>query len=92
MGWYSGSGFQQAVPVRALTGSEGGRMNARSSTSPLHSLQTFPGPGSWEPARDFRRTYRFADGVRVMVCTYDTVVWIYPDGRRIQSRRLGADG
>jgi hypothetical protein len=67
-------------------------MNAPGSGSPVQSFQSYPGLGSREPARGFRRTYRFADGVRVRVCARDTVVWIYPDGRRIRSRTLGVDG
>ena len=35
--------------------------------------------------RNQRRTYRFADGVRVLVWGHDAVVWVYPDGRQVRS-------
>ena len=35
--------------------------------------------------RTQRRTYRFSDGVRVLVWGHDAVVWIYPDGRQVRS-------
>ena len=35
--------------------------------------------------RNQRRTYRFPDGVRVLVWGHDAVVWVYPDGRQVQS-------
>jgi len=38
-----------------------------------------------------RRTYRFADGVRVMVWAYDLVVWVYPDGQQIASEGVCCD-
>lgn len=42
-----------------------------------------------EIPRRLRKTYRFADGVRVMVWAYDLVVWIYPDGKKVKSEVKG---
>ena len=42
-----------------------------------------------EGPRGLRRTYRFADGVRVMVWAYDVVVWTYPNGWQIHSEEMG---
>ena len=45
--------------------------------------------GRMEVPRGLRKTYRFADGVRVMVWAYDLVVWIYPDGKKVRSEFSG---
>lgn len=42
-------------------------------------------------SRKLKRTYRFADGVRVMVWAYDLVVWVYPDGQQVASEGKGCN-
>lgn len=55
---------------------------------PAHRSAAVAAGRPGEAPRGLRRTYRFADGVRVMVWAYDQVVWVYPDGRRVKSQTL----
>ena len=63
-------------------------MNSRNSSG-WAIWQQEPGGDPMEIPRALRRTYRFPDGVRVMVWAYDLVVWVYPDGRQVQSVKMG---
>ena len=44
------------------------------------------GHAEGERPRSMRRTYRFPDGVRVIVQAYDVVVWVYTDGHQVKSK------
>ena len=50
---------------------------------------TFSGDRGEEIPRGLNLTYRFPDGVRVMVWAYNLVVWVYPDSRQVHSEKVG---
>lgn len=63
-------------------------MNVRNTGAWAIQQGTFSGDRGEKTPRGLKRTYRFLDGVRVMVWAYDLIVWVYRNGRQVHSEKV----